>query len=119
MNKYTKTIKNISESDGTTKTGKPYKRWEFEFSDGIRLSTFDEKIGTAFKSGDNVEIETEYKGKFQELKSMVKTDKKPVVSNREQSIIAQALTKAWCSAANRVIETKEVLEAYNYFLKSI
>lgn len=121
-----KTIKTVSVSNGVGKTGKPYKRFEFEFSDGFKLSSFDEKIGTAFQAGQNVEVETEQKGAYQELKSMVLYSGampeaiKPIVEQnsptREKSIIAQTLTKCWAETQIDSLSPEQVLTAYKYFL---
>jgi hypothetical protein len=121
--KEVKTIKSVDLNTGLGKNGKPYKRWVFEFEDGLILSTFNEKIGETFKPPQTVEIETEQKGKYKELLSMVLTEKnsdKQKTTNRERSIISQTLTKAWANTRiGHETKAKEVLEAYKYFLENL
>lgn len=119
-----KEIKTIVTNNGET-NGKKWKRYEFEFTDGIKLSTFNEDLGKAFKPGDKVDIETEQKGKFTELKSMVlysgempvKAEKlSSVSSDRERSIVAQTLTKAWARTDKTA---EEVLKTYKFFIEKL
>jgi hypothetical protein len=112
--------------------------YSFEMEDGFKYNTFDSKIGTAFKPGDNVEMQGEMNGKFWNMKSMVlicgKTEKvaqeapkqAPALnSSRESSIIAQTLTKCFAEvmASNPGLNVENikqhVLEAYNFFKKSV
>lgn len=62
-------IKTITESHGSSNKG-PWTRYLFEFEDGGKYSTFDEKIGKSFKPSQNVEIGLEQSGKFKNLKTM-------------------------------------------------
>ena len=121
MEKLTKEIKTILTKPGET-NGKAWTRYEFEFVDGFKISTFDNKLGTAFQPGTVVDITLEDKvgTKFKELKDMVlaSTAPKPSVSNDgEKSIVAQCLSKCVCGGAGLTAE--KVLETYNYFLKNL
>lgn len=126
-----KTIRLKTESAGNTKAGNPYKRYEFQFEDGSKISSFDDRIGNNFQIGQTVLIETVQKGNFQELKSMqlAPAGTAPQVptenfkSNaRENSIIAQTLTKCLAEymAANPKAENLNevraiLLESYKFF----
>lgn len=122
------TIKAIAEKSGDGKKG-PYTMWTFEMTDGMKYTTFDEKIGNAgFKAGDNVELSGEQNGKYWNMKEMKKTDKqieqKSFSNDREKSIIAQTLTKCFSEvmASNPTLSKDTVkaniLEAYKFFLSS-
>lgn len=127
METINKEIRLVTDKPGVGKNGKPYMRFEFEFTDGFKVSTFDEKIGKAFKPGQVVAITGEKEGAFWTMKDMVLTSgnitpKAEVISNssqnasREATIIAQCLVKAYCSSAPVDMTKESVLEAYRWFL---
>ena len=71
MGNITATIKTVERNTGTSeKTGKPYTRWVFEMDDGKKYSTFDEKIGEKFKTGDVVVMTGQQEGKYWNMDSM-------------------------------------------------
>jgi len=63
------TIESVSCTEGTGKDGKAYKRWLFVI-DGKKYSTFDSKIGEAFKTGQKIEMEGQQKGQFWNMETM-------------------------------------------------
>lgn len=112
--------------------------YSFEMDDGKKYNTFDAKIGTAFKPGDNVEMQGETNGKFWNMKGMAlicgKTEKvaqeapkqaTPLNSNRESSIIAQTLTKCFAEivASNPGMNAKglqeDLIKAYKFFVSQL
>jgi len=62
-------IKSVTTQTGETK-GKAWKRYVFEMEDGHRYSTFDDRIGTAFKAGQFVEMSGTQKGDYWNMVSM-------------------------------------------------
>lgn len=135
-----KQIRLISETIGSSKvSGNPYKRFQFEFTDNSKISTFDEAIGKAFKMGDVVDIVTEKRGMYNELVSMTASNAQvPNIQNtastqpqasqqaqdREKSIIAQTLTKCFSEimAGHPEIDCiavqNRLLVAYKFFLEN-
>jgi hypothetical protein len=82
MENKTGQIAKISVTDGISRnTNTPFKSWEFVINEK-KYSTFDEKIGTAFKVGDYVQMEGEMKGNYWNMTSMTKTDEKTAAANK-------------------------------------
>ena len=71
-------IKSVAIKEGKT-NNKDWKSYTFEMEDGKKYSTFDEKIGSEFRAGDNVEIEGEQNGKYWNMTSMKKIEGVPVI----------------------------------------
>jgi hypothetical protein len=117
------TIKVIHEKIGETK-GKSWKRYEFQFESGLKLSTFDREIGDKFKPGQAVEltVETNAQG-YLELKGMKLSSEPKSAScgsgTREISIVAQTLTKCWAETLTITPTLNEILCAYRYFLAEL
>lgn len=63
-------IQGVSVNTGMNKNNKPFTRWVFTINEK-KYSTFDEKIGQAFKVGDNVVMTGEQKGQFWNMSTMV------------------------------------------------
>jgi hypothetical protein len=81
MENKTGQIAKISVTDGISRnTNQPFKRWEFVINEK-KYSTFDEKIGLAFKVGDYVSMEGEMKGNYWNMTAMTKTDQKTAAAN--------------------------------------
>ena len=59
-------LEKIDKESGTSKTGKPYKRWVFHV-DNKKYSTFDERIGDFFEVGDTIEMFLEKSGNYLNL----------------------------------------------------
>lgn len=130
MEKLIKQIRLVKEVPGETNS-KKWLRYEFEFTDGFKVSTFDDKIGKAFNPGQTVEIAGDKEGQFWKLKSMVVSEQgnitpevervieSPVVYSREASIIAQTMTKCWAMTRPVDVSKEDVLEAYRWFLNEL
>ena len=70
--------------DGIGKTGNAYMRAEFTIN-GLKYSTFDQRIIEAFKTGDYVEMEGEQQGNFWNMKTM-KIVEEPVDKDTGQPV---------------------------------
>lgn len=69
MEQRTGTLERIDVETGTSKAGKPYKRWVFTI-DGSKYSSFDESIADGLDIGKKVYFSGEQSGKFFNIKDI-------------------------------------------------
>ena len=74
-------IQDIKTETGTSKAGKPYKRFVF-IIDEKKYSTFDEKWPTEFKAGDFVKVEGEMKNGYFNMINIAKVENEVVETVR-------------------------------------
>ena len=91
-------IEGVEQTGGTGQRG-AWTRWAFKIN-GQTYSTFDETIGNKFKVGDFVKIQTETKGKYENMLSMEKiedlngvADKDVGFSNSTDDLLRQILAE--------------------------
>jgi len=129
-----KTIKLVNEK--TSKNGSRYLLVDFE--DGERASCWDEDLFNKILNniGKEVGISVTVKGDYTSIVNVIanntievnpslKTDKLEVkddkvsMTHRDRMIIAQCLTKCYCSAAPVDISKEDVLETFHWYLEKL
>jgi len=92
-----------------------WTRYEFEMIDGKKYSTFDQSIAEGFVKGDTVEMSGEQKGKYWNMQTIKKTDKKPeiVKINNEFHLSPEEVRCRALEIATKLMKTNPSIPLYD------